>query len=207
MDPDGSDGDSTRDPARGTIETEPGWRSRQERAVGDQPEWAAWRWFSGGGRSVAVLGLFLLLIGMALLIQRILPGVSLTSLLLLALSVAFGGVWLMGGVRGAFVPAALLLALASARLVVELDVVAGDGWTALFAGAALLAVWLVGRYQGARREWAIWLGLILMPIGLAQISLRAAGFRDLGLIWPALIILAGGALLLRSRSRAVRVRP
>lgn len=204
MDPDEG---STRGPARGTVETGPGWRSRQARAVGSQPEWAAWRWFSGRGRSAAVLGVFLVLLGVGLLIQRIQPGISLTSLLLLALGVAFGGVWLIGGVRGAFVPAVLLLALAVARLVIELGVAAGDGWTGLFVGLGLVAAWVVGRVQGTRREWALWLGLILMLIGLAQISLRAVGFRDLGLLWPALIILIGGALLLSSRSRAVRPRP
>ncbi|MDQ3448916.1 MAG: hypothetical protein M3432_07045 [Chloroflexota bacterium] len=197
----------TSGPARGTVETGPGWRSRQARAVGGQPEWAAWRWFSGRGRSVAVLGVFVGLVALGLLVQRILPGISLTSLLVLALGVAFGGVWLIGGVRGAFVPAIVLVALALARLVVELGVAAGDGWTGVFVGLGLLAAWMVGHWQGVRREWALWLGLILILIGLAQISLRAVGFRDLGLLWPALIVLIGGALLIRSRSRAVRPRP
>lgn len=198
------------DTARGTIETEPGWRSRQARAVGSEPEWAAWRWFGGGGESgggrgsFSLLGVFLVLIGVGLVIQLVQPAISLTSLILLALGVAFGAVWLIGGVRGAFVPAAFLMALASARLVVELGMVTGDGWTALFLGLGLLTVWAVGRGQGARRDWALWLGLILLLIGLAQISLRVAGLQEFGLLWPALIILIGGALLLRSRASGVR---
>lgn len=202
------------DTTRGTIETEPGWRSRQARAVGDEPEWATWRWFgggerstsggersgSGGGRSFSLLGVFLVLVGVGLLIQLVQPAISLTSLILLALGVAFGAVWLIGGVRGAFVPAAFLVALALARLVVELGLATGDGWTALFLGIGLSAVWAVGRWQGARRDWALWLGMILVLIGLAQISLRVAGSQEFGLLWPALIILIGGALLLRSRA-------
>lgn len=189
------------DEARGTVETGPGWRSRQARAVGGQPEWAAGRWFGDAGRPAWLLGLFLVLIGLGLLIQRFQPAISLSSLLLLALGLALGSVWLVGGVRGAFIPAALLLALALARLAVELDAVAGDGWTVLFVGVALSAAWLVGRWQGARRDWALWLGAILVLVGLAQVSLRAAGFQDLGLVWPALIIAIGGLLLLRSRAR------
>lgn len=193
--------DRDSDTARGTVETEPGWRSRNARAVGREPDWVAWRWFSGGGRSAWLVGVLLVLLGLGLLIQQIQPAVSLSSLLLLALGIALGGVWLVGGVRGAFVPAALLLSLALARLVVELSIVSGGGWTALFLGLGLGAIWAVGRWQRANREWALWLGVILVLIGLAQIAVRAVGFQDLGLLWPALIILVGGALLLRSRQR------
>ncbi|MBA3308261.1 MAG: hypothetical protein H0T04_06205 [Chloroflexi bacterium] len=196
--------DRDRGAAQGTVETEPGWRSRQARAVGAEPGWADWRRSAGGGRSFPLLGIFLVLIGVALLIQQFQPGISLTSLLVLALGLALGAVWLLGGVRGAFVPAAFLLALALARLVVELRLVSGEGWTALFLGLGLLAIWGVGRWQRARRPWALWLGVIVVLIGLAQISLQAAGFRELGLIWPALIILIGGTLLVRSRMSGVR---
>ncbi len=192
------------DTARGTVETEPGWRSRNARAVGSEPEWAAWQSFSGGGRSAWLVGALLVLVGLGLLIQQIQPAISLTSLLLLAVGIALGAVWLVGGVRGAFVPAALLLSLALARLVVELGIVSGGGWTALFLGLGLLVIWAVGRWQGAKREWALWVGAILFLIALAQMSLRAAGFRDLGLLWPALIILIGGALLVRARTRGAR---
>ncbi len=187
--------------ARGTIETEPGLRSRTARVGGPEPEWADWRASAGTFRAFPVLGIGLVLIGVALLIQQFQPTISLTSLLVLALGIAFGAVWLLGGVRGAFVPAAFLLALALARLVVELGVVRGEGWTAMFLGFGLLAISAVGRWQRAKRDWALWLGVILVLIGLAQISLRAVGFRELGLIWPALIILVGGVLLLRSRMR------
>ncbi len=172
--------------------------------VGGQPEGTAWGWFGGGGRSFSVLGVLLVLLGIGLLIRFVQPAISLTSLILLALGIASGAVWLLGGVRGAFVPAALLLALASARLVVELGIVAGDGWTALFLGLGLGAIWVVGRWQRAKREWALWLGVILVSIGLAQIALREVGFQDFGLLWPALIIVIGGALLLRSRMSAAR---
>ena len=127
--------------ARGTVETEPGWRSRQARVVGGEPEWGNWGWSRGGGRSFSLLGVLLVLLGIGLLTRFIQPAISLTSLILLALGIASGAVWLLGGVRGAFVPAALFLALALGRLVVELGMVAGEGWTALFLGLGLLAIW------------------------------------------------------------------
>ncbi len=170
--------------------------------VGGQREWAGWGWFGGGGRSFSLLGVLLVLLGIGLLIRFVQPAISLTSLILLALGIASGAVWLLGGVRGAFVPAALLLSLALARLVVELGVVSGGGWTALFLGLGLAAIWAVGRWQRTKREWALWLGLILVLIGLAQLAVGAVGFQDLGLLWPALIIVIGGALLLRSRFSA-----
>lgn len=196
--------DSGEGTARGTVETERGWRSRQARAVGGQPESAAWPGLGGGGRSFSMLGLFLVLIGLGLVVRFVQPAISLTSLVLLALGVAFGAVWLLSGVKAAFIPAALLVALALSRLVVELGVLTSEGLTSLFLGVALVAIWAVGRWQRARRDWALWLGVILVLVGLAQISLSVAGFQDLGLVWPALIILIGGVLLLRSRTGGAR---
>lgn len=192
-----------RKTGEGNVETEPGWRSRRARPVGDGPEWAAWTW-SGGNRRFSWLGVFLVLVGGWLLIQAVQPRISLTSLLLVALGVAFGAAWLVGGVRGAFVPAAVLLGLAASRLGGELGALVGDGYTALFLGAALVLAWIVGRAQQVRRDWALWLGAILLLIGFAQASDRIPGLPDLGLLGPAVIILAGGALLLRSRLRSAQ---
>lgn len=187
----------------GTVETEPGLGSRRARPVGDGPEWAAWSW-SGGGRRFSWLGVFLVLVGGWLLVQVVQPRISLTSLLLVTLGLAFGAAWLVGGVRGAFVPAAIVLALAASRLGTEVGALVGDGYAALFLGAALVLAWIVGRIQHVRRDWALWLGAILLLIGFAQVSDRIPGLPDLGLLAPALIILAGGALLLRSRLRSIQ---
>lgn len=145
------------------------------------------------------MGILLVVLGAALLIQYLLPGVSLASLFILAVGLAFGAGWLLGGVRALFVPAALLVALAAARLGSELGYLVGSGWTPLLLGVAFLAAWLVGRLQGASRGWAAWIGAILALVGLAQLSNRIPGLTDLGLIWPVLIILVGGYLLLRTR--------
>lgn len=186
---------------QGTVETEPGWRARTARQVGDAPEWAAWSW-AGGARRFSWLGVFLVLVGAWLLIQAVQPRISLTSLLLVALGLAFAAAWFMGGVRGAFVPASVLIALGAARLGSELGWLVGDGYTALALGGALVLAWLVGRAQGVRRDWALWIGVILLAIGFAQASDRIPGIPDLGLVGPAVIIVLGGVLLLRARLRS-----
>lgn len=191
MQPDGSRSGSDRDDYR---------RARAARPVGRGPEWAAWGW-AGGGRPFSWLGVFLILIGAALLVQQIQPAIGLTSLLVLAMGLAFGAAWLIGGAGWALVPGAVLLALAAARLGGELGYVTGDGWSALFVGIALLAVWVIGMVRGSRRGWTLWVGAILGLIGLAQVSDRIPGLPDLGWLWPAAIIAIGGALLLRARSR------
>lgn len=194
------------EPATGTVETAPGWRSWRARPVGGSTrggtpqgaEWAAWGW-SGGGRSFPWVGIFVVLLGLALLIQQLRPGISLTSLVLLALGIGFGTAWVVGRLRGAFVPAAVLVALAAARLGGELGYLAGSGWTALFLGVAFGLIWAVGRLQGARRDWSLWVGAVLAVIGLVQASGRIPGLPELGLLWPLVIIAVGGVMLLRAR--------
>ncbi len=142
----------------------------------------------------------MVLLGVALLIQQLRPGISLTSLVLLALGIGFGAAWVVARVRGAFIPAAVLVALAAARLGGELGYLTGPGWTALFLGVAFGLIWAVGRLQGVRRDWSVWVGGILAVVGLVQVSGRVAGLPDLGLLWTMVIIVVGGVLLLRARA-------
>ena len=166
----------------------------------ENPEWAAWSWTSGGGRrGVSWLGILLVLLGVALFIKQVNPAISFTSLFLLALGLAFGAAWIVGGWRGATVPAAILLALAAARLGGELQLLTGDGWTPLFLGTGLLIAWAVGLMQGVRREWALWIGLVLALYGLAQVWAFVPGLPNLGWIWPIALIVLGIILLLRRR--------
>jgi hypothetical protein len=175
-------------------------RAWAARPVGGGPEWTAWSW-SGGRRSFSWLGVFLVLVGAALLVRYVQPAISFNTLLLLALGLAFGAAWLLGGARWALVPAAVVLALAAARLAAELHLIEGDGWSALFLGVALLVTWVIGELWGSKRRWAFWAGAILALIGLAQVTDRIAGLPDLGWLWPAAIIAIGAALLVQARLR------
>jgi hypothetical protein len=183
-------------PVSGTVET-PGFRSWTARPVGDDgPEWQAWSWTSGR-RGFSWLGVLLVLLGVALLIQAVVPQVSFTSLLLAALSVAFGSAWLIGGWKGATIPTLVLGAWALARLGGEFDVVEGDGWTPLLVGIALVAAWALGRVQAIRREWALWVGLALVLWGLASVTDVLPGSWDL--LWPLLLVGLGVFLIARRR--------
>ncbi len=152
------------------------------------------------------MGVFLILIGIALLIQRAQPAISFSTLILLALGLAFGAAWLVGRSRGALIPAAVLLGLGGAGLARELEYVSGSGWNELFLGGALLVAWALGYLQHIRREWTLWVGGILVLIGFAQTSDRIAGLPDLEWLWPAAIIVVGVILLARSRTGSPRRR-
>ena len=158
--------------------------------------WRARGWRADArGTGFPWLGALLLLLGVGLLARQLDARISLGGLLLLALGLAFAGAWLFSRQRWALVPASLLLALAAGRLLRDVGVVDGDGWTSLLLGAALLLVWLVGRTQGGRHGWALWLGGLLLVVSLTQLSDRVPGFPDLGALWPVLLIVGGVVLI------------
>ncbi len=151
------------------------------------------------------VGVLLVLLGVALLVRQLAPAISFGDLLLLALGLAFAGAWLVAHQRWALVPAILLLALALPRLLRDVGVIGGDGWTPLFLGAALLLVWAIGRaQQRAGHGWALWLGGLFVVVGLFQLSDRIPGIPDLGALWPLIIIGAGLALIVGSQVAARR---
>ena len=101
---------------------------------------------------------------------------------------------------GATVPALVLIAWALSRMANELDVVSGDGWSTLAVGVAFLIGWGLARFQRARREWALWLGLILIVIGLADVSDALPFAFDFAVVIPIAIIGLGVYLIYRNRA-------
>ena len=196
------------EPSTGTVESGPAdsWRQRY-RADATQPERRAWTWTStrrpwtwtSTRRPVPWFGALILLLGLSLLIEQLIPELSFGSLLVLALGGAFGVVWLVGRVIGATVPALVLTAWALARMGEELGYLPGDGWVPLFVGVGLLAGWVLARFQKVRREWALWLGLILGLIGLADASDVLAVSLDVAVVVPLVLIGLGLVLIWRRR--------
>ena len=176
----------------------PAWSSRGRDAP-DGPEWTAWSWTSGR-RGGSWLGILLVLFGVGLLVQQVNPGISLSSLILLALGLAFAAAWIVGGRRSATVPALLLLALAAAQLLVDTGTLRGSGWTPLILGATLVLAWAIGLAQRVRREWALWIGLLFAAYGLASVWAQFPTLPNWAWIWPLLLILAGVLLLFRRRA-------
>src|SRR4051812_13970593 len=93
----------------------------QEERRQDQAEWAQPTWTTPRGR-FPWLGILLVLVGVGLLIQAVVPPntVSTGTVLLLAIGFALVAGWLFGGSWFAAIPGLLLIALGAAGLIREL---------------------------------------------------------------------------------------
>jgi hypothetical protein len=166
----------------------------------DADGWRSWSGEVRGRPGPIVFGVLLVLVGIGLLVELAVPALSFFSLLILAAGIALGYAWLVRGVLGATVPSLLLIGWAAARLGSELGVLPGDGWTALFVGAALLLAGVAGRVQHAPRDWALWVGAVVAIIGLADATDVLGATFDLGVLVPLAVIGLGVYLVWRGRS-------
>jgi len=141
-------------------------------------------------------------LGGALLLELFIPGLSFASLILLAIGLAFAAAWWLGRIIGATMPALIFTAWGLAEIGTDLDVLSGDGWTSLFLGVALLIGWGLGRYQHARRDWALVVGIVFLAIGLADVSDALALQLDMFVIVPLAMIAIGLFLIARDRMAA-----
>ena len=178
--------------------------TRAERAEGaDHTDWNGPTW-TGRGRNFPWLGLLLVLVGAALLVQAALPAnihISAGTVLLFALGGALIGGWLFGGSWFAAVPGLLLFALAFAGLIRELNIYTGPGTTALSLAVAFLVIWAIGRARGRRSMWSLWAAGILGLIGIVQISGQLTSIPELSVVWPVVIIVVGILLVVSARRR------
>ena len=168
------------------------WRERTRRDGG----WSGMEW--GDRRGFPWLGVFLVLAGLGLVLRQIEPRLDIGSLILGALGLAMLAAWAFNRGRGPLLPGLVLVALGAVQMLRDVGVVVGSGWTPLFIGAALIVAWLVGRVQGSRSTWPLFVGGLLVLYGLTQVSGRLLDLPELSLIWPVLIVLAGIALILGS---------
>jgi hypothetical protein len=153
-----------------------------------------------GPRRFPWLGLFLVALGAALVLDQTGSGVSTGHALALFVGLVFW-VAFFAGAGWAGLPAALLAGWGLARVLGDLGYVSGDGWTALLIGAGFLAVYLVGLARhGGRHGWALWIGLVLVLFGAAQVALREIpGVPPLdAYVLPALLIVLGAFLVVRA---------
>jgi hypothetical protein len=163
-------------------------------------DWTGWTWTSRG-RNFPWLGVLLVLIGVALLIQAVFPPntVSSGTVLLFAIGVALVAGWLFGGSWFAAVPGLLLIALAAGNLIKELSIYTGPGTTALTLAIAFVLIWLIGLLRQRRGNWPLWAAAILGLIGAVQISGQLTNIPELSVVWPVVIIVVGVLLLISAR--------
>jgi len=155
------------------------------------------------GRNFPWLGILLVLIGIALLIQAALPPntVSAGTVLLLAIGAAMIAGWLFGGSWFAAIPGLLLLALGVARLIGELNIYTGPGITALSLAGAFVLIWAIGLARERRSRWPLVAAVILGLVGLVQVSGQLTNIPELSVVWPVVIVVVGVLLLISARRR------
>jgi len=176
-------------------------QSDAERRV-DEADWTGQTW-TDHGRNFPWLGILLVLVGVALLIQAALPPntVSAGTVLLFAIGAALIAGWLFGGSWFAAIPGLLLLALGIARMISELNIYTGSGTTALSLAGAFVLIWAIGLARDKRSRWPLVAAAIVGLVGLVQISGRLTNIPELTVVWPVVIIVVGVLLLISARRR------
>lgn len=168
----------------------------------DESDWTGQTW-TNRGRNFPWLGILLVLVGIALLVQAALPPNTITAgtVLLLAIGAAMIAGWLFGGSWFAAIPGLLLLALGVARLISELKIYDGPGITALSLAGAFVLIWVIGLARERRSRWPLVAAVILGMIGLIQVFGKLSNIPELGVVWPVVIIVVGVLLLISARRR------
>ncbi len=154
---------------------------------------------------VPLFGVILVLFGGLLLIEQLLPEARiLGSGLVVAVGLGLLAAWFVGRRVWQLYAGAILTAVSLPGLFSDLGVIReGQGWGTLFLGGAFVAIALVRAGTRGGIGWQMAIGVVLTVIGGAQVAEREIPtFPALGrLLWPALILLVGLVLVIRSTSR------
>jgi hypothetical protein len=160
---------------------------------------SGWEWSElPGTRSRSRLpwfGIFLVVFGALLLLRQLFPSLETAgSILVLAIGVAFLVSWLINRGMGSLYLGAIITALAAPDLLAAAGVVSGPGVGTACLGVAFLFIAAVRAASGAGWGWQAVLGAILFAIGASSIAVP--GMSDL--VWPILLVILGGILLIRA---------
>lgn len=160
----------------------------------------SWEWSevpgTRPGRSrLPWFGIFLVVFGALLLLRQFYPSLETAgSLLFLAAGIAFLVSWLVNRGMGSLYLGAIITALAAPELLAAAGVVEGPGVGTACLGLAFLFIAAVRAASGGGWGWQAGLGIILFAIGASSIAIP--GMSDL--VWPVVIIVLGGLLLIRA---------
>ena len=160
---------------------------------------SGWEWNEvPGTRSRSRLpwfGIFLVVFGALLLLRQLFPSLETAgSLLFLAIGVAFLVSWLVNRGMGSLYLGAIITALAAPELLAAAGVVSGPGVGTACLGLAFLFIAAVRAASGAGWGWQAVLGAILFAIGASSIAIP--GMSEL--VWPIILVVLGGILLVRA---------
>ena len=160
-----------------------------------------WEWGGEATRRPGLpwIGIFLLVFGGLLLVRQVFPQIQdLTSVIVLAIGLAFLLQWAVRRGSGSLYLGSIITALAIPGVLnaagIGLDTA---GLSTFSLGVAFLFIALVRATTGGGWGWQAWLGGLLAIIGGANIAnLTAASY-----LFPLLLIGAGVLLVLRGISR------
>jgi hypothetical protein len=172
--------------------------TREPAARGDVVRMYGWRWGPDREQRPGVpwLGLFLVVFGALLLLERLLPGFWFAGAgLFLAIGIAFLVRWALDRSKvGSLYAGSIITALAAPGLLTGFGILVGPGLGTFCLGLAFLFIAAVRSTTGGGIGWQAWLGLILVVIGGSQLAEPRIG----QLILPALILAFGLVLVLRA---------
>lgn len=158
-----------------------------------------WSWGPDEGRRPGLpwIGVFLIVFGALLLVERALPDYQrLGDVAVLAAGVASLVYWLLRRSTVALYAGAFLTALALPGTIEGLGEPLGPGWGTFFFGCAFLFVAAVRAWRGGGVGWQALYGSILVLIAGTEIIKP-----DLASIaWPLILVGIGVLLLIRGRS-------
>jgi hypothetical protein len=147
-------------------------------------------------------GVFLVLFGGLLLFEQLVPGARAAgSALVVAVGVALLISWVVNRQIWELYGGAVLTALSLPSLLQDLNVIdSGQGWGTLFLGIAFLLIGLIRAVSNGGAGWQLIVGAILAFVGGAQVAEREIpNFPSTErLVWPAIILVIGLVLVLRS---------
>jgi len=156
-------------------------------------------------RRLPWFGVFLVLFGGLLIVEQLFPAArALGSGLVVSVGVALLISWVVNRQIWQLYAGAVLTAVSLPSLLQDLNVIReGPGWGTLFLGLAFLAIALIRAGARGGLGWQLILGGILTLVGGTQVAEREIpNFPTLErLVWPALILVLGLALVLRSWGR------
>ena len=138
------------------------------------------------------VGIFLVVFGALLLLERVVPQFRLAgSAFLLAVGIVFLVRWAVERGSPSLYAGAIITALALPNVLEASGILRGPGLGTLCLGLAFVFIAAV-RYAGRGGiGWQAWLGALLVVIGGAQVALPGLG----GLVLPALLVLFGVLLV------------
>ena len=153
-------------------------------------------------------GLFLVLLGVLLLIEQVIPAAhALGSGLVVAVGVALLVASFVNRRRWQLYAGAVLTAVSLPALLQDLGVIHRvPGWGTLFLGGAFLVVALIRVTRRGGLGWQLILGVFLAVVGGLEVAQREIpGFPSLGnIFWPVLILAVGVRIVFQAVRRRTR---